>query len=152
MTFQKNKDWSDKFIPEIQSILAPYFIRIAGESDDMKKCSDLITYNKRIAVRTRKHSDLAYKHEFTIRCFNGGHMTELEKLATGWGDYVFYSFANEREDGLAYWALGDFKVFRNVLFNNRELIKPIYNKDNTTGFCAFKWADFPGMMIAEMKQ
>ena len=67
MSFNKNKQWADKFIPEIKTALAPYLIRVPNLEADIKRCSDLITLNKRISVRTRKYEDLRYKHEFTIR-------------------------------------------------------------------------------------
>ena len=95
MSFNKNKQWADKFIPEIKTALAPYLIRVPNLEADIKRCSDLITLNKRISVRTRKYEDLRYKHEFTIRAkTKNKNRTELEKIATGWGDFIFYSFAS----------------------------------------------------------
>mgnify|MGYP003123536297 CR=1 FL=1 len=89
MSFNKNKQWADKFIPEIKAALAPYLIRVPNLEADIKRCSDLITLNKRISVRTRKYEDLRYKHEFTIRAkTKNKNRSELEKIATGWGDDI----------------------------------------------------------------
>ncbi len=150
MSFNKNKQWADKFIPEIKTALAPYLIRVPNLEADIKRCSDLITLNKRISVRTRKYEDLRYKHEFTIRAkTKNKNRTELEKIATGWGDFIFYSFASQDESRLVYWVLGDLNIFRNIVFNNPDLQKNYKQNRDGTGFVCFYWRDFPNMIVAK---
>jgi hypothetical protein len=118
MIWQADKVWSDRFLPEIKSILGRVLIDVAEPADDAQRNTDLITLTMRgglrIACRVRKHRYLAtYADEFTIRCTRpSGTETEIDKLLAGWGDYLFYGVANAEETALAAWFIGDLHVFR----------------------------------------
>jgi hypothetical protein len=118
MTWQADKTWSDRFLPEIKSILGTVLIDVAEPTDDALRNTDLITLTMRgglrIACRVRKHRYLAtYADEFTIRCSRpSGTETEIDKLLAGWGDYLFYGFADAQEVTLAAWFIGDLQIFR----------------------------------------
>jgi hypothetical protein len=152
MTFRHDMDWQRALIPEVKRIIANYLIDEAPDHEDMHRNTDLIVLgvaSKRIACRMRRHQYLAeYGHEFTIRAGRpSGELTELAKVITGWGDYIFYGFATEDQTAFAYWLLGDLSVFR--LWFMRELScgrRPWVEQQNTDGsssFMAFRIADLP---------
>ncbi|MDR1740414.1 MAG: hypothetical protein LBR38_01000 [Synergistaceae bacterium] len=121
----KDKQWSDRFLPEIKSILGRALISEAPPEEDATHGTDLIVltlHPYRIACRVRKHHYLApYGNEFTIRSGRpSGAKTELTKIIEGWGDYFFYGFANAEETTLAQWFLGDLKAFR--IWHSRQLL------------------------------
>ncbi len=146
--WSNRKTWADKFILQQQRILAPYLIQIGEILDDQTKCTDLKTVETRTSVRIRKYADLRYKNEFTIRSYSHGITTELEKIATGWGDYILYCFANQDETNIDFWILGDLNVFRSIIFNNPKLMENVRNNRDGTKFCVFNWNDFKPMIIA----
>ena len=122
--WQKDKRWSDKFIPEIKRNLGEFLIGEPEPEEDAERNTDLIILkldSVRIAsrIRTFKFFEMA-KNEFTVRSKRpSGVKTELAKIIEGWGDYFFYGFASESESGLYAWRILSLNVFR--LWFNREL-------------------------------
>lgn len=117
MGWEDEKRWSDRFIPEIKSILGQILIGEASQEEDMKRNTDLIVLRMeavRIACRVRRFKYLEnYGDEFTIRCNSQENAkTELHKVISGWGDVFFYGFCDESETRLAKWIVGDLSVFR----------------------------------------
>jgi len=115
--WKEDKRWSDRFIPEIKAIIGQHLIREAYTQEDQLENTDLICLTLasiRIACRIRRYQFYhAYPDDFTIRSGRPGNTTtELAKILAGWGDYFFYGFANEAEDGLQAWLLGRLDVFR----------------------------------------
>lgn len=154
-SWQQDKKWSDRFIPEITSHLGQILITEPPAIEDMERNSDLMVFGMdsvRIGCRIRTHSYLEnYANEFTIRSGRpSGVKTELTKILEGWGDYFFYGFSNESETALQRWFCGDLKVFR--IWFNRELTGmdagsvPGYGKvnyDGSSSFKAFHLRDLP---------
>jgi hypothetical protein len=163
MIWQADKAWSDRFVPEIKSILGTVLIDVAESDDDVTRNTDLITLTMRsglrIACRVRKHRYLAaYADEFTIRCSRpSGTETEIDKLLAGWGDYLFYGFANADETALAAWFVGDLRVFREWfawylrVFNDwpGDLR---HNRDGSSKFLVFGIHDVDRRFILARKQ
>src|SRR4030042_5530071 len=103
----RDKQWSDRFIPEIKGILGQYLIGEAKE-EDQERNTDLIVLKMevvRVACRIRKYEYIIkYGDEFTIRSSRpSGAKTELTKILEGWGNYLFYGFSNEHENQLYKW-------------------------------------------------
>ena len=151
----KEKQWSDRFLPEIKSILGVYLIGEPPIEDDKHRNTDLIVLKMeavRIGCRVRRAKYAGrYGGEFTIRCAipNGGR-TELSKIIEGWGDYFFYGFATEDENSLSLWTLADMNVFR--LWHSQQLYKSgardlpgqrKTNHDGSSDFVAFRWGELP---------
>jgi hypothetical protein len=105
-----------------------------------------------IAIRSRSYGKYfeKYGNEFTLRsCRGNGMETELSKIRRGFGDYLFYGFAQGFEH--RYFNIIDLAVFRKAVaqlgadaFSNGE----IPNTDGETFFRAFdvrlfKAAGFP---------
>lgn len=157
--WQKDKRWSDRFIPEIKSILGVHLIGEPPVEEDAHRNTDLMVLKLdavRVGCRVRKNNYLAdYPDEFTIRSGRpSGVKTELTKIIEGWGDYFFYGFCDEDEHRLAAWFLGDLKVFR--LWFAQQLArlpagnlpgieKP--NQDESSRFRAFNIASLPAEFV-----
>ena len=158
--WQQDKRWSDKFLPEIKSILGLHLIAEPPIEEDAERNTDLMVLRMepvRIGCRVRKYSYLEkYGHQFTIRSGRpSGIKTELTKIIEGWGDFFFYGFCNAGETKLEQWILGDLKAFR--IWFNRELVNcnkgstPGYSRNNFDGssdFIAFDLSDIPNFVIA----
>lgn len=149
------KKWSDKFIPEVQSILGRHFIKISSLEQDMYENTDML-YCKdlRFTYRARKFQDyLKFSDEITIRSYNNGSKTELDKIVSGWGDIFFYCFSNENETALIKFIIADISKLRtylhNSFWNRRMPFKEISNSDGTK-LIAIKYAEIPDFVIYEL--
>ena len=153
--WEKDKRWSDQFIPEIKYILAQYLISEAPVEEDQERNTDLIVLTLkpyRIACRVRSNQYLAkYGDEFTIRSGRpSGCKTELQKIIEGWGDFFLYGFCDASESKLIMYLLGDLSVFR-VWFNRAICRMPPNclpgvkqnNHDKSSCFLAFKETEMP---------
>ena len=155
--YTTNRQWSDKFLPEMKSILGRLFIGEAPKEEDAWHNTDLIVLKLeplRFACRVRRYKYYgAFKNEFTFRAAipNNGK-TELAKIIEGYGDYFFYGFASEDESHLHSWIIGDLKVFR-LWFNRCLTIGNLpwerkSNNDGSSDFLVFKLTDLPKEFIA----
>lgn len=155
--YQQNKNWSDKFMPEIKARLAAWlhtnWVVDATELEDCKIATDLVVLTAdsvRIACRIRRHRYLENcGSEFTLRLSqSSGMRTELEKILRGWGDYLFYGFSDEHEVGLARYFIGDLSVFRRWFVQERAARqrlpgRVLTNTDRRTQLIAFALQDLP---------
>jgi hypothetical protein len=152
-----SKSWTDALLPRVKQILANYLIVEAPFEEDARHGTDLIVLTleaKRIAVRLRhaKYLD-RYGEQFTIRSARpSGFETELAKIISGWGDYLFYGFEHAEDPfGLGAWVLGDLKVFR--LWHSRQLALgrqpwiPKANGDGSSDFHAYRITDLPAEFV-----
>lgn len=159
--WKQNKNWCDRFLPEIKQILGLHLIGEASTEDDCFKNTDLCVMKIeaiRIACRMRRFNYLIdYPGEFTIRTLvRSGGITEIGKIMTGWGNYFFYGFANELEEKILSWYLCDLNVFR-YWFNKYLMEKgvpPGIEKPNGDGtkFRAFKLNELPQNFIIAGKK
>ncbi len=160
--WQEDKEWSDRFLPQIKGILGMHLIGEPPIEEDAERNTDLMVLRMdavRIGCRIRKNKYLSiYGQEFTIRAGRpSGAKTELTKILEGWGDYFFYGFCCEGEENLVAWTLADLKVFRityNRLLVSMDAMKTPgiakNNKDNSSNFVAFSWSGFPpGFIVAQ---
>jgi hypothetical protein len=157
--WQGDKKWSDKYVLEIKRHLGEFLIGAPENiNEDISHNTDLIVLELkavRIACRVRKDKYREkYGHEFTIRSRRStGIKTELAKIIEGWGDYIFYGFADE--NSLTQWFIGDLKAFR--LWFCSELARRHgaapgvlqENPDGSSDFRAFEKSIIPHFIIAE---
>jgi len=160
LNWKSDKKWSDRFIPEIKTILGQYLIpeliSEASLKEDQEHNTDLTVLTLmpcRIACRIRRpqfYLDEEYRNEFTIRSGRpSGVKTDLQKMIEGWGDYLFYGFSDEAEEKLVSYLLGDLKVFRlwfnRTICENKGRVPGIAktNKDGSSDFRAFNKAEMP---------
>lgn len=153
-TYSENRSVGDKYLDQIKGIVGKHLLSIGTFEEDTKENTDLkvlVTDSKRIACRVRRFSHLRYHAEFTIRSWNKGHKTELQKVLEGWGDWMFYGFENQEGSRILCCRILDLDVFRKhfpLLIGNNGL-KTTPNGDGTK-FAAFGIRDFPkDMVIAE---
>lgn len=152
--WQTDKARSDIYLPTIKAIVGQIIIGEPPIEEDQERNTDLIVLRMaavRIACRVRTHEYLGkYAGDFTIRASRpSGFKTELTKIIEGWGDYIFYGFAEQNGPGLAKWGIGDLKVFR--LWFSRYIAshqgsvpgRLIPNHDNSSDFRVFQWGDLP---------
>lgn len=159
--WQRDKERANRVLPEIKRICGEYLIGEAPQEEDAERNTDLIVLRLdpvRIACRVRTYNYLGecnYRNEFTIRTERpAGRKTELAKIIEGYGDYIFYGFADREAQSLAAWVLGDLKVFR--LWFNMRIVNdkrlPGFEKANRDGssiFRAFTIADLgPAFVLA----
>lgn len=86
MTFHYdiNRQWSDRFLPQIKSIVGCHLLEAAPDLLDMRHATDLLMLDARdmrIAARVRRPGySHRYPHQFTIRSrLPSGAETELSK-------------------------------------------------------------------------
>jgi hypothetical protein len=159
-TFDHDFDWQRAQLPEVKRILANYLITEAPAEEDTQRNTDLIVLKLdtvRVACRLRRYDYLVrYSDEFTIRTSRpSGATTELAKMLSGWGDYIFYGFTNQDASALAAWLLGDLKVFRvwhhRELWNGNRPGQGQQNGDGSSGFRAYRIGDLPPEFVVARK-
>ena len=93
MSYNQQRNWSDKFMPSVKSILGQEIIGISTFEQDTEQATDLIiltTKAQQIACRVRNYKNYKnYVREFTIRSRSMyGKETEIHKILQGHGRYV----------------------------------------------------------------
>ncbi len=155
MGFDGDFDRQRKFIPQIKRLLAEKLVDEAPPEEDRLHNTDLLVLKLstvRVACRVRTFDYLdKYGHEFTLRARRpSGADTELAKVVSGWGDYIFYAIATPDDCDLAVWMLGDLNVFRRWYVRQLWLGKrprEIPNGDRSSTFCAFRIDDLPAEFV-----
>ncbi len=142
-----NRPWSDRFLPQIRSIVGGHLLEVAADPLDMHQATDLMMLDARdirVAARVRRPGyGQRYPYEFTIRSrVPTGAETELSKIVNGAGDWMFYGHANAAQTGLDAWWLIDLRAFRAGLIRQAANGHRIRSGDKTNpdGTC-FKWFD-----------
>lgn len=145
--YRKNREWADRFIPQIKRIVGPYLLDTTPNDIDVTQAADLMIFtarDMRIAARVRRPGySSGFLYEFTIRAqLDNGVKTELQKIVDGWGDWFFYGHADIAEEFIEYWWLVDLHAFRASLIRtamNGTKVK-CGQKSNGDG-THFKWFD-----------
>lgn len=95
MTFHYdiNRQWSDRFLPQIKHIVGAHLLEAAPDPLDMLQATDLLMLDARdmrIAARVRRPGYASrYPHQITIRSgVPSGAETELSKIVNGKGDWL----------------------------------------------------------------
>lgn len=157
--WEADKRWSDRFLPEIKMILGLHLIGEPPIEEDCERNTDLIVLKMdpvRIACRIRKNEYYArYPNEITIRSGRpSGAKTELAKIIEGWGNYLFYGFANCDETALAAWRLCDLSALRLWLMRRLWIEKEMpgthkKNGDGSSTFHAFDVTTMKEIIVAD---
>ena len=152
--------WQHGYLTTVKQIVGGYLIAEAPIEEDLTHNTDLIVLKLdavRIACRIRRNQYLErYADEFTIRSARpSGASTELAKVISGWGQYLFYGFAEVEGPELAAWMLGDLNIFR--LHHMRELScgrmpgTEQHNGDGSSTFRAYRIDEFPNEFVIARK-
>lgn len=124
MSYQSDRSWSDQYIPAIKQIVGPLLLDVSSFEVDTKNATDLIVLrvnDKMIAARVRRpgYAD-RYPYEFTIRSQrDSGAETELRKVISGWGDWMFYGHAAEG-GGISRWFVLSLPALRAELIRRPD--------------------------------
>jgi hypothetical protein len=151
-TYANDRLWSDLMIDEIRSIVGPRLLIPAPLEMDANQATDLFVFtarDMRIAARVRRpgYAD-RYPFEFTIRSKrDSGAETEMSKIVSGWGDWMFYGHATE-ENRIGLWWLIDLHVFRrSLILHKRDGVTRIRSAQQSnqdgTHFMAYDLRSFP---------
>lgn len=142
-----NREWSDRYLPEIRRIVGAQLLQVAPEAQDRHHATDLMMLDGRdlrVAARVRRPGYSArYPYDFTLRSqVPSGAMTELAKVVNGEGDWLFYGHASQGGQGFDLWWLIDLRAFRAALIRHAMNGYPLRcgdraNPDGTR----FKWFD-----------
>ena len=151
-TYANDRPWSDLMIDEIRSIVGPHLLRPAPMEMDMKQGTDLFVFvarDMRIAARVRRPGYAErYPFEFTIRARrDSGAETEMSKIVSGWGDWLFYGHATPL-NAINLWWLIDLHAFRRALimegrFGEANLKMSEKSNGDGTHFVAYDLRSFP---------
>jgi len=110
-----DRRWADAFMPCVRELLAPFLIRTSSFEEDTRRATDLVARSLDVAVRVRRHGIFErFPRDVTFRSKrDNGVETELEKVLSGHGDWLFYGHqlapgASE----IGPWYLLDLAAFR----------------------------------------
>ncbi len=161
-TFKDDMNWSLRFVPLIKLLLADVLTTVAPFDVDTLEATDFLTLENaktRIACRVRRWNRYALQNskEFTIRAYrlcgtSSGTETELQKILSGWGDYILYAVSDRSGQDFFSWFLGDLNVFRDywTWYEKRYKFPPGIlkrTKDRKTAFYVVKLKDLPGQFV-----
>lgn len=153
--YRTDRAWSDRFIPSIKQIVGPHLLVPATLELDAREATDLLVFTARdvrIAARMRSTEYAErYPFDFTIRSLrDSGAETELSKIVSGWGDWLFYGFDGGEWNACPWWLL-DLNVFRRSLNFHMAGIKKIKFQINPNGdgthFAAYDIRSFPAELV-----
>jgi len=132
--YARNRQFADAQIPIVTTILRQNLgriikINVAEPEDDMQRATDMTiqVQGGAVAVRYRR-GDCKYR-DFTVRSYNNGLRTEIDKLRDGFGDWYLYCWDG---DGGIDWMLVDLQLVRTAGLLEGRITK--MNADGHTGF------------------
>lgn len=126
-SYRCDREWSDRFIPQIKSIVGPLLLSESPLEIDQKQAADLIVMRGRdmtIGCRVRRFGYAKkYGSQFTIRAAReSGAETELSKITNGWGDWLFYGHSDEPGETIESWMVVDLAAWRAHLIRDKGSI------------------------------
>jgi hypothetical protein len=154
-SYREDRDFEKRLIPHVRRAIGEWLILPASTIEDQRHATDffggrsLLAKGNRIASRVRrnKFAKHPFLEQFTIRYarpFTGAE-TEYSKILAGWGEYIFYAFANIREQALMRWWIGRLETFRD---NNPEPYEIHLNTDeDPSELAVFRLKDLPAEFI-----
>jgi hypothetical protein len=129
-TYQKRREFSDKFLPEVKKLLGLTLIKDATQQEDKVEATDLVLPYARIAVRVRQKKWIHYSNEFTLRSYGPKHCaTEYAKLLNNriiHATYYLSCFVDEDGNIIKAWLI-DLETWRDMVV--RGDVKPIVFKN-----------------------
>jgi hypothetical protein len=160
--YESDRAFSDRYLPEMRSLIGPYLLVPSSLEQDRQEASDLVVLRARdltIACRLRRpgYAD-KYPREFTIRSRReSGVKTELAKLIEGWGDWFFYGHVGSDCQSIARWWLIDLSAWRaHLIRDGVRTVKRLRHDECPNGDGTyFRWFSIdsfppdPPLLIAE---
>ena len=115
------RQFSDRQLNRAKALLGLVLFTAANNDEDINRNTDLMLRQPgghRISHRMRSSEYFErYPMDFLIRCHRSmTNRTEIHKLMAGWGDYLFFCFANEDNTNFLQWFVGDLNILREYIF------------------------------------
>jgi hypothetical protein len=142
---KRNWDWANKFLAEtgrvIRKVFSPQKVALSLSTPkmDMKESTDaLVKVNGgeyAIALRVRRPEQDGWR-DLTIRSYNGGHKTELQKIKEGNCDFYLYawtSYESAKDGTFSDWVFIDLNIMRLLGIFDEDWDER-KNKDGITAF------------------
>lgn len=137
MKYKEDRQWSDKFLPQIKTILLQHAIillsaNIADDKKDTEQATDMIISvdGGDVAVRIRRAGYYKKYRDWTIRSFReSGQETELSKLRKGHARWYLYLWTDDKEKIIDFIFIDLNRVREIGLLDKKR--KHISNKDGT---------------------
>lgn len=119
-TYEQRRSFGDQFLTQVRKIVGPYLLRTSPFHKDVDEATDLVLLRGQtqdVAVRIRQHKYLdRYPNDFTLRAkVRGPNQSEVKKILGGFGDLMFYGWADSKGKRLADWMLLDLNNFRHAM-------------------------------------
>ncbi len=155
------QDWeldkllTDRAMQRVKAVLGCLLFRAGDTVEDTKQATDLIlceSGDHATAVRLRSDRyRQKYGDQFTIRYDRpSGAMSELQKIMSGYAQWMFYGFIDDSATLTAYTIL-KLNFLRCYLWDQRMALDAFYigkNTDDSSQFLAIPLADLPRNVIA----
>ncbi|WP_187432378.1 hypothetical protein ROLI_008880 [Roseobacter fucihabitans] len=150
--YSTNRNWSDRFLPEIKRLVGGHLLETAPDPFDHFQATDLMMLDARdmrVAARVRRPGFAQrFPHQFTIRSrVASGAQTELSKIVEGKGDWMFYGHSDAAQTRVETWWLIDLKAFRAALIRSGgrgyNLVSGEQANPDGTHFAWFDMRSFP---------
>ena len=153
--YNSDREWSDKFLPQVKQIVGPMLLIPSDLEEDRKHATDLIILkarDMRVAVRLRRSGYLKYGNQFTFRYKrNNGVETEWSKIKNGFADWFLYGHVDS--GSIVKWMVIDLHKFRECMKSIKEQKNSVWgiksNHDNKTHFIWFDADKIPEVVIAK---
>jgi hypothetical protein len=139
-SFGFDLQWARQYDRYVRAVLGQVFIVTADEFKDVREATDFeMVYTMRpltFACRLRR-SKWARRCplDITLRSSRpSGTTTEWQKVMSGFGDYLFYGFADETPPRVSRWVVVDLERIR--MANTSGLLRfgEMTNTDNSSRF------------------
>ena len=159
---KNNMEFEKDYEPDVKNIIKECIAKgidididdiIKDKELDSKEATDFFIKNRnRFACRMRRINEYfdINRRQFTLRCeIHSGNATELDKIKTGFGDFLLYGFKHEGKRKIIQWFMGDLRIFRK---HNPKPIAICNNKgkDDST-LAAYNLSDLPDNFIIYSK-
>ena len=150
-----DRQFTDRFARAVCDIVGPRLLTPSTIEVDCREATDFVLVAKDMKISARVRRIVPYlkkfSNQFTIRSWrDSGATTELTKIIDGWGNWLFYGFADEPDD-FRLWHIINLDVFRASLIRNNQLAslgRQVPNGDGTY-FVPFTYDEFPPELIID---
>jgi hypothetical protein len=147
----RRKGWSDIFMDEVLGLMDRHvpLWSVAPAGLDRWMAMDLVVRGLQgAAVRVRRRTRL---QDFTIRHKGRQDPVELQKLLQGHPQWMFCGGAQDGDQELRDWFIGDLRVWTREYANGRWSPSQVFDNDDGTGALFFKLSDGPDNFIIARK-
>ena len=156
--YRTNRDFGDSYFTLVKSILGQSAFDIASDYRDQKQATDMVVSMRlprrgQIAVRNRRYEECKpWPWEITVRSWNKGIPTEIDKFRQGWGDWMLYVVPKPKSESESYrYYLLDIDKWREMDNLAPDAGKETANVGGNTRFRAYDVRRMPPGVVIDWK-